>query len=233
MAVANRSQYAALIKELLPPGPAWPRDDMSSPLAVVIDEAAGLCADMDAQAGELIEESDPETAAQSFADWETDWGLPDECALAFGDAELTFDRRRAMLLFKASLEGGQSAAFFRHVAELLGRRAIVEDLRVEGDPSTYHKWRMVVTDPDGYEDDGLLSALAPVETTIDAGLIANVTPADEVLDQGVIGAGASGMNEASVQMGADDPLSTWGDSLLECVVRRLKPAHTTVYFSYP
>jgi uncharacterized protein YmfQ (DUF2313 family) len=29
-----------------------------------------------------------------------------------------------------------------------------------------------------------------------------------------------------------DPLAAWGNTLLECVMRRLKPAHTTLLFSY-
>lgn len=30
----------------------------------------------------------------------------------------------------------------------------------------------------------------------------------------------------------DDPLAAWGNELLECVISRLKPAHTLVIFSY-
>ncbi len=29
-----------------------------------------------------------------------------------------------------------------------------------------------------------------------------------------------------------DPLAAWGNTLLECVMRRIKPAHTTLLFSY-
>ncbi|WP_099071043.1 putative phage tail protein [Nostoc linckia] len=32
--------------------------------------------------------------------------------------------------------------------------------------------------------------------------------------------------------GADEPLAYWGNTLLECVIERLKPAHTVVIFSY-
>jgi len=32
--------------------------------------------------------------------------------------------------------------------------------------------------------------------------------------------------------GVDEPLSSWGNDLLECVINRFKPAHTHVLFSY-
>lgn len=38
--------------------------------------------------------------------------------------------------------------------------------------------------------------------------------------------------EFTVEDGADDPLATWGNAPLECVIRRLKPAHTAVLFGY-
>jgi uncharacterized protein YmfQ (DUF2313 family) len=31
---------------------------------------------------------------------------------------------------------------------------------------------------------------------------------------------------------ASDPMSTWGNGLLECVLNRIKPAHTLILFSY-
>lgn len=36
----------------------------------------------------------------------------------------------------------------------------------------------------------------------------------------------------SVMSGVSQPLSVWGNALLECVIRRFKPAHTVVQFSY-
>jgi uncharacterized protein YmfQ (DUF2313 family) len=36
----------------------------------------------------------------------------------------------------------------------------------------------------------------------------------------------------SVQSGVNDPLASWGNDQLECVINRLKPAHTIVLFAY-
>jgi uncharacterized protein YmfQ (DUF2313 family) len=38
--------------------------------------------------------------------------------------------------------------------------------------------------------------------------------------------------ELNVDMTVEDLLSVWGNSLLECVINRLKPSHTTVLYSY-
>lgn len=40
------------------------------------------------------------------------------------------------------------------------------------------------------------------------------------------------VTEITVDDSVDDPLAAWGSALLECVIQRLKPAHTTVLFSY-
>jgi len=32
--------------------------------------------------------------------------------------------------------------------------------------------------------------------------------------------------------GCNEPLNAWGNQILECVIGRLKPAHTTVFFAY-
>jgi uncharacterized protein YmfQ (DUF2313 family) len=34
------------------------------------------------------------------------------------------------------------------------------------------------------------------------------------------------------QSGCDEPLASWGNQILECVIGRLKPAHTSVIFAY-
>jgi len=40
------------------------------------------------------------------------------------------------------------------------------------------------------------------------------------------------VNEITVNDTVEDPLATWGNELLECVIERLAPAHTLVLFSY-
>ena len=40
------------------------------------------------------------------------------------------------------------------------------------------------------------------------------------------------VHELTVDGTVDDPLAWWGNELLECVINRLKPAHTHVLFAY-
>ena len=40
------------------------------------------------------------------------------------------------------------------------------------------------------------------------------------------------VTEFTIDSTVDDPLAAWGNALLECVINRLKPAQTTVLFSY-
>lgn len=47
-----------------------------------------------------------------------------------------------------------------------------------------------------------------------------------------VNAALNTINEITVDMTVEDPLAAWGNSLLECVINRLKPTHTTLLFSY-
>lgn len=236
--VISRAEYARMIKELLPPGPAFPREDRASAVAVAIDEIAGLCASIDAQCALLIDESDPLTCAQSFGDWELDWGLPDPCVAAFADAlngePMTQAQRRAMLLFKTRLLHGQSADFFVRLAAFFGRDATVEELRDEEDHSLDYVWRINIRDTKSNFDDGRLVNLGSNESTVNYGLLADSASITDTDDAGYFDAttNIAAYNQATVLMAANDPLATWGDAMIECVINRYRPAHTTVHFAY-
>lgn len=47
-----------------------------------------------------------------------------------------------------------------------------------------------------------------------------------------VNAPATTVREFSTESGAEDPLRSWGDELLECMFQRLKPAQTKVQFTY-
>lgn len=47
-----------------------------------------------------------------------------------------------------------------------------------------------------------------------------------------VNAALNTVSEITVDSTVDDPLAAWGNALLECVITRLKPAHTHVLFSY-
>lgn len=47
-----------------------------------------------------------------------------------------------------------------------------------------------------------------------------------------VNAALNTVTKLTVASPVDEPLASWGNALLECVIERLKPAHTEVLFSY-
>ena len=187
--------YLHQLQALLPPGPAWPKDE--SPLTRLLDGLAQELARVDGRALQLLEEADPRTTAELFADWERVAGLPDACAVAFG-GEQTLAQRRAALVGKLTTLGGQSAAYYVGLAAVLGYAITVEDF-------TEHTVEDSVEHP-------LYGAAWAFAWQVNAAL--------------------NTVTEITVEDSVEDPIASWGNALLECVINRLKPAHTTVLFSY-
>ena len=187
--------YLHQLQALLPLGPAWPKDE--SPLTRLLDGLAQELARVDGRALQLLEEADPRTTAELFADWERVAGLPDACAVAFGGDQTTAQRRSA-LVGKLTTLGGQSAAYYVGLAAVLGYAITVEDF-------TEH----TVEDDVEHPFYGAAWAFA-----------------------WKVNAALNAVTEITVEDSVEDPIASWGSALLECVINRLKPAHTTVLFSY-
>lgn len=117
MALAQ-SDYQAHLQALQPRGPAWARDGSDSfgrQLAAYADELARL----DARSGQLIEEADPRTTSEMLLDWERVAGLPDGCVSDAGISQ-TLSQRRAALLTRLTMIGGQSITYYIALAATLG-----------------------------------------------------------------------------------------------------------------
>ena len=138
--IVTKSEYVELVKNLLPPGPAFPTDDDASELAIILEAVAEECVRVETFINLLIEESDPRSTAQLFTDWEESYGLPDECVTAFLEREITNDERRKSLVTKSVGYGGQSLSYFQSLAKQLGRDVVVSNLRQEGRPETFYWW---------------------------------------------------------------------------------------------
>lgn len=138
--IVTKSEYVELVKNLLPPGPAFPTDDDASELAIILEAVAKECVRVETFINLLIEESDPRSTAQLFTDWEESFGLPDECVTAFLEREITNDERRKSLVTKSVGYGGQTLSYFQSLAKQLGRDVVVSNLRQEGRPETFYWW---------------------------------------------------------------------------------------------
>lgn len=190
------TDYLAQLQALLPPGPAWSKD-AEAPLTRLLTGLAQELARVDGRALQLVEEADPRTVAELFADWERVAGLPDACAVAFG-GDQTVAQRRAALVGRLSTLGGQSAAYYVGLAAALGYAITVTEF-------SEHTVLDDVENP-------LYGAAWTFAWQVNAAL--------------------NTVTDLTVDASVEDPLAAWGNSLLECVIRRLEPAHTTVLFSY-
>lgn len=194
--VLTETDYLRQLQALLPPGPAWPKDDDAT-LTRLLGALAAELARVDGRAQQLVEEADPRTVAELFADWERVAGLPDTCAQAFG-VDQTMAQRRTALVGRLTPLGGQSPAYFIGLAAALGYAITITEFRA-------HCVNDDVEQP-------LYDSAWNFAWQVNAAL--------------------NTVTAITVDSTVEDPLSAWGNALLECVMKRLKPAQTTVLFSY-
>lgn len=104
-------KYAQLLANLLPPGPAWSKDD---PLLQGCAPALGR---IEQRADDLLLEIDPSSVSELIDRYETISGLPDLCTPS---ATQSLTERRQRLAAKINVEGGLNAAFYLGQLEQLG-----------------------------------------------------------------------------------------------------------------
>lgn len=197
----DASAQAEMLRQLLPRGRAWnlkPGGVFERLLRAIGEEFARI----DARGLDLIEEADPRTALETLADWEAELGLPDECTSApDGVAE-----RRAAVMQKLTVLGGQNAAWFIDLAARLGYVIEIEehhparmgcrcDERLYGQDWAF-AWTVHVMPLDGFLEGDLSVAVARIGSRL-----------------GV-------------------RLRGWGSLDLECVIARARPSQTLVLFTY-
>lgn len=127
MELTTRQEYSRMLHQLLPPGPAWPRGDSTSLIGLMIEVWAEELAKVDGRVQALIRESDPRFAVESFDSWLKDWGLPDDCILAWSQANNSV--LRTLLLYKIQTIGRQDRSFFIELAEMFGYKIEIEEFR--------------------------------------------------------------------------------------------------------
>lgn len=184
-AAAGQPEFLAGLQNLLPTGPAWPRDadaQLNQVLAAVADGLAAL----HASAGNLTEiEADPTQTFALLPDWESAFGLPDPCV----PLNATIAQRRAALVARIVAQGGATPAYMVQVAAALGYTITVRNGNSGDGAGWQHAWFVT----------------APTTTF------------------SLFRTGSSA---------AGDYLTTYGNAMLECVLTSIKPAHTTLNFTY-
>lgn len=111
MEAYSEEQYLNMLVQLLPQGAAWPREE-----AADRDTLLGLAAfsqhNVEVAAVEMILEGNPARTVKMLAEWEKEFGLPDECSLSYE----TLAERRAALVAKYTAVGGNSLAYLVELA---------------------------------------------------------------------------------------------------------------------
>ncbi|CAN5489168.1 DUF2313 domain-containing protein [soil metagenome] len=201
--------YLDQLQQLLPNGPAWPRD-RDADLTRLLDAFAQEFGRLDARTARLIEEADPRTTLELLSDWERVAGLPDACT---GQISVTIPERRAAIVSKITARGGQSPAYLTALAASLGYQVAIEEFRPmragcrAGDRCHSVDWAFAFR----------VDVLPPRD--VPGGEFTTASVSDTRFRAG---AGRAG-----------DRLRSFGSTALECVIGRAKPAHTVAIFAYP
>lgn len=118
-------EYAQLLKNLLPPGVAFPREPGTN-LEQVLLGCAPEFSRLEGRADLLAVEVNPQYSTELLPDWERATGLPDKCS---GELEETLQGRRNAVVAKLSSVGGQSKSYFIEVAKKLGYEITISEFR--------------------------------------------------------------------------------------------------------
>ena len=109
------ADFAALMQSMLPRGAVWPRD----PDTVQTQCFAALAPTykrLNDRCNNLLVDAFPATTNELLSDWESSLGLPDPCLGQSPSVEL----RRAHVVAKLTLRGGQSIEYFEAIAAAIG-----------------------------------------------------------------------------------------------------------------
>jgi uncharacterized protein YmfQ (DUF2313 family) len=208
----SQDDYAAALADLLPRGRSWPRDPTSVLMMLVRGLAGPWGQDVDPRAGDLLEiESDPRLTVEMLPDWERAFGLPDKCLAE----PLTIADRRVALLNRMTTEGGQSRAFFIALAASIGYTINI----IEYSPFMGGVSRGGDTRPTGTAGEEFRWYGGPPEMRF-------------YWKIKIMNARLSWFRGGQGEGGVDPHLRIGLATDLECVLRRLKPAHTDVIFDY-
>ncbi len=198
-------EYTQQIKQMLPPGLAWNADDTAPCMALMLECWAMEFSRIDGRVEALINEVDPRLCIETFQEWLTQWGVPDECLKAWGTVlmdELSPQMLRQALVQKVTTIGSQSIRFFVEMAKSYGYSIYIDECRPFMTTSTvmdalystsswYHHWHVKIF----------------------------TGQAGKVFYHNTLG-------------DVKEPLSWWGDKIIECLLRRYAPAHTVLQIGY-
>lgn len=211
----NIDNFIRLIYNLLPKGWAW-NDDPDSDTYKLIASIAEEFLRVHNRLEDLIIEIDPFQTNELLDDWDAMLGLPAPC---WDDLELSSADRRQMIIQTLAALGGANSAYFENLLNNYGFNVTV---------TPYFSPFLAGISRAG-------DRLTNGETYFRAG---TARAGDRLYNSGwtfwwrVHSATNVVTYFRAGQGRAGDRLAVFGNERLECIVRKLKPAHTSVQFTY-
>lgn len=199
---------------LLPRGLAWNREPDSNVYKLISALAVEFCR-MDLRLDDLLREIDPFQTNELLPDFEQMLGLPCEC---LSDLELSFDDRRRFVIAALAAIGGASIDYFENILLTLGYEVEIIDYtvarvgerrcgdRIEGS-DVYARCGSART------GDYLYNSGWQFWFQVHS-------------DEAIVDYARTGISRCG------DRLATFGNEKIECIIRKLKPAHTAAWFTY-
>lgn len=217
LAARDGDTFAQVFLTLLPEGPIWPRA-LNGRLYKTVRGLMGVVARFAADAARFLNiEAYPPDADLLLADWERVLGLPDPC-LAVTDLTVP-ERRQAVAEKLARRPGRQDRYYFLEIAEALGYAITITEY-IPGQCGMTQCGAQLSTEAGGQ----LIVRGAGCGTPI-LRYVWLVTVAGPRLTWFAVGGdgGRAGQDPHVKIRRAED---------LECLFRKLKPAHTHLIFDY-
>lgn len=212
MAGSKLQKYIDLLENLLPPGRLWQPRDQPLFSGVLGEMAEELCR-VDDRVQDLLREADPRQTSELLEDWERLLGLPDECA----PDDITLEERIGAVVEKYTNVGGLTASFYEFVIEQLGYTATV---------TNWLPFRV-----------GQSTVGDPLSNDFDEPFTVGMTVGEPLHNYGWlfyfnVELPASVVEVFTVGDTVGTALRTFSNPLIECTIRKLKPAHAGVTFTF-
>lgn len=112
VSIRTETDYTNLLRQLLPPGPAWECEEIQDLIAKLAKEMART----DQRIYALFSEMDPNTVTELVPEWEKVMNLPDPC---LGEAP-SFSDRVQQVRERLAAVGSQTPAYFVSIAKKQG-----------------------------------------------------------------------------------------------------------------
>ncbi len=207
------AKYKRLLSRLFPRGLLWNFRNMPK-LSDLIGSAAVEFARVDDRVEAALKEVDPTQTVEALDEWERMLGLPDECT----PENPTFDERRNQVVQKYTAVGGLSKSYYEFLIAQLGFTAKVTK------PLPFRVGRSRVGDALTNDFDTPFTVGMRVGDSLrNVGWLFyfNVELPATAVQNFLVGSSRVG-----------EPLRSFSNPLIECTIKKLKPAHAGVTFTF-